>query len=70
MKAQPLIISLTVLLTTLVPATSHALDATARDEQLGDPSPLTVVTGGLIIDGTGAQLSRVRYGFGDASLKK
>ena len=43
MKAQPLIISLTVLLTTLVLATSHALDATARDDQLGDSSPLTVV---------------------------
>ena len=54
MEAQPLIISRTVLLTTLVLATSHALDAKARDEQLGDPSPLTVVTGGLIIDGTGA----------------
>lgn len=54
MKTQPLIISLTVLLTTLVLATLHALDATARDEQLGDPSPLKVVTGGLIIDGTGA----------------
>ena len=55
MKTQPLIISLTVLLTTLVLATLHALDATARDEQLGDPSPLKVVTGGLIIDGTCAQ---------------
>ena len=54
MKAQPLIISLTVLLTTLVLATSHALDAKARDDQLGHPSPLTVVKGGLIIDGTGA----------------
>ncbi len=54
MKAQPLIISLVVLVTTLVLATSHALDAKARDKQLGHPSPLTVVTGGLIIDGTGA----------------
>ena len=54
MKAQPLIISLVVLVTTLVLATSHALDAKAGDEQLGHPSPLTVVKGGLIIDGTGA----------------
>ena len=54
MKAQPLIISLVVLVTTLVLATSLALDAKAGDDQLGHPSPLTVVKGGLIIDGTGA----------------
>lgn len=54
MKAQPLIISLGVLVITLVLATSHALDAKARGEQLGHQSQRTVVTGGLIVDGTGA----------------
>ena len=54
MKAQPLIISLVALVTALVPATSHALDAKARDDRLGHSVPLTVIKGGLVIDGTGA----------------
>ena len=54
MKAQPLIISLVALVTALVPGTSHALDAKARDDRLGHSVPLTVIKGGLVIDGTGA----------------
>ena len=70
MKAQPLIISLVVLVITLVPATSRALDAKAGDEQLGHASGLTVIKGGLVIDGTSAPAFGARYGFEDASLKK
>ena len=54
MTTQPLIISLVVLMTFLVPATSETSSAKATDQPSIPEHSLTVVRGGLIVDGTGA----------------
>jgi len=54
MTTQPLIISLVVLMTVLVSATSETSSAKATDQPSIPEHSLTVVRGGLIVDGTGA----------------